>query len=125
MVGSNPTQSNFLKSFLFKLYIMEKSEMKRERGHYKIGSVEHAFQVVEQLSTGKKGVTEIAKTLELQKNKVFRVLATLSSIGLVDFEADTEKYFLSSKFKSLFGNIESQEKAEITKLANKILNTVA
>lgn len=62
-----------------------------------IQSVYHALQVFEVFRTADKeefGVTELSNELKLHKNNVFRLLATLSSCGYIEQNAQTENYHL-------------------------------
>lgn len=70
--------------------------IKRERSNYLIQSVMHALEVIETLSDEKKeiGITDLAKRLNLHKNNVFRLLATLGLKGFVQQNPDTDAYSL-------------------------------
>lgn len=60
-----------------------------------VQSVERAITVMELLSRqGWSGVTEVANELDIHKSTAYRLLATLRDRGLVEQDADTEKYRL-------------------------------
>lgn len=71
----------------------------RTKESYTIQSVLHALDVLEELQDdqAKFGVTELAQKLGLQKNSVFRLLATLETRGYVVQNPDTEQYHLGVK----------------------------
>lgn len=73
--------------------------VKREKAVYLIQSVSHAIEVLEQLSNSSTevGVTELSKKLNLHKNNVFRLLATLEICGVVQQNPKTENYRLGAK----------------------------
>lgn len=77
--------------------------VKREKSNYMIQSVKHAGEVLDELSKAKRemGVTELATTLRLHKNNVFRILATLELLGLAEQNPDTENYRLGVKVLEL------------------------
>ncbi len=72
---------------------------KREKSNYLIQSVSHAIDVLDELkNSGKEvGVTELANRLDLHKNNVFRLLATLELRGYVEQNLQTENYRLGVK----------------------------
>jgi len=73
--------------------------IKRKKSDYIIHSVDHAFDVLEAFRTSEPelGVTQLAKLLNLHKNNVFRILATLESRGYVEQSAKTGNYRLGLK----------------------------
>jgi DNA-binding IclR family transcriptional regulator len=73
--------------------------MKKEKAEYSIQTVEHALDVLEQfLENGNElGVTELSKRLNLQKNNVFRLLATLESRNYIEQDKCSEVYRLGPK----------------------------
>ncbi len=77
--------------------------VKREKSNYVIQSVTHALDVLEELakSRGEVGVTELSKRLDLHKNNVFRLLATLEIRGYVEQNPDSEDYRLGVKTNEL------------------------
>ncbi|UCG39055.1 MAG: IclR family transcriptional regulator [bacterium] len=73
--------------------------IKRKKSDYIIHSVDHAFDVLEAFRAEEPelGVTQLAKTLNLHKNNVFRILATLESRGYVEQNPRTGNYRLGLK----------------------------
>ena len=73
--------------------------IKRKKSDYIIHSVDHAFDVLEAFRADEPelGVTQLAKLLNLHKNNVFRILATLESRGYVEQNARTGNYRLGLK----------------------------
>jgi IclR family KDG regulon transcriptional repressor len=73
--------------------------MKREKINYVIQSVSHALDILESFTSADKelGVTELSKRLNLHKNNVFRLLATLEHRGYIDQNKETENYRLGPK----------------------------
>ncbi len=68
----------------------------REKARYVIRSVLHALEVLEQFrgTCDQLGVTEISNRLNLHKNKVFRLLASLQSRNYVEQIRSKENYRL-------------------------------
>ncbi len=79
---------------------------KREKSSYTIKSVAHALAVLEEL--GKEGdelgVSELSRRLNLHKNNIFRLLATLETRGYVEQNKETENYRLGLKVLELAQN---------------------
>jgi DNA-binding IclR family transcriptional regulator len=79
---------------------------KREKASYTIKSVAHALAVLEEL--GKEGdelgVSELSRRLNLHKNNIFRLLATLETWGYVEQNKETENYRLGLKIVELAQN---------------------
>jgi DNA-binding IclR family transcriptional regulator len=73
--------------------------VKRDKANYLIQAVSHAVDVLEELikSGGEIGVTDLAKRLNLHKNNVFRLLATLELRGYVEQNLKTEDYRIGVK----------------------------
>lgn len=73
--------------------------MKREKSNYRIQTVEYAFDVLEQfLANGNEiGVTELSRRLNLSKNIIFRLLATLETRSYIEQNRSTEGYRLGIK----------------------------
>ncbi len=73
--------------------------IKRKKSDYIIHSVDHAFDVLEAFRADEPelGVTQLAKMLNLHKNNVFRILATLESRGYVEQNPRTGNYRLGLK----------------------------
>jgi len=73
--------------------------IKRKKSDYVIHSVDHAFDVLEAFRADEPelGVTQLSKLLNLHKNNVFRILATLESRGYVEQNPRTGNYRLGLK----------------------------
>jgi len=73
--------------------------IKRKKSDYIIHSVDHAFDVLEAFRADEPelGVTQLGKLLNLHKNNVFRILATLESRGYVEQNPRTGNYRLGLK----------------------------
>jgi DNA-binding IclR family transcriptional regulator len=73
--------------------------LKREKTNYIIQSVNHALDILEEFCKQQEelGVTELSKRLNLHKNNVFRLLATLESRGYIEQNKATENYCLGVK----------------------------
>ena len=73
--------------------------MKKEKSYYAIQTVEHALDVLEQFleNANDLGVTELSKRLNLHKNNVFRLLATLESRNYIEQDKNSEGYRLGPK----------------------------
>jgi DNA-binding IclR family transcriptional regulator len=73
--------------------------VKREKINYTIQSVSHAFDILESFTKTESelGVTELSKKLNLHKNNVFRLLATLEHRGYIEQNKTTENYRLGAK----------------------------
>ena len=72
---------------------------KREKESYGIQSVTNAMNLLEQFKGGRDelGVTDLSNKMELHKNKVFRLLATLEARGYIEQNKATENYRLGVK----------------------------
>jgi DNA-binding IclR family transcriptional regulator len=70
--------------------------MERERGTYSVQAVVKAFDLLESLAAEDTSPTVpvLAKKLELSRNKVYRLLATLEDKGLIERDAVTGTYRL-------------------------------
>lgn len=79
---------------------------RREKASYMIKSVANALDVLEELSNeGEElGVTELSRRLNLHKNNIFRLLATLEAKGYVEQNKETENYRLGLKSLELGQN---------------------
>lgn len=73
--------------------------MKRVRSEYRIHSVDKALDVLGAFDYEheQRGVAELARKLNFQKNNVFRVLATLETRGYVEQDKRTGNYRLGLK----------------------------
>lgn len=106
--------------------------MKRDKDKYSIQAVENALNVLEQFQ-GKKaelGITELSQNLELHKNNIFRLLATLESRGYIEQNKNNEHYRLGIKalelgkaFLSHTGLIKVAVK-NLEELSNQVNETV-
>jgi IclR family transcriptional regulator, KDG regulon repressor len=72
---------------------------KKEKSEYLIQAVSHAIDLLEQFhdEVDELGVTELSKRLKLQKNNVFRLLATLESRNYIEQNKATGGYRLGLK----------------------------
>jgi len=69
--------------------------MKKQKSDYAIQTVANALKLLEAFRDGEDlGVTELSRRLELHKNNVFRLLATLHMNGYVEQRADSDRYGL-------------------------------
>ncbi len=72
--------------------------MKRPKGEYAIQTVSNALSLLEAFANEEElGVTELSHRLELHKNNVFRLLATLEQSGYVEQCSRTDRYRLGSR----------------------------
>ena len=72
---------------------------KREKDSYVIQSVTNALNLLEEFKGDRDelGVTELSKRLNLHKNNIFRLLATLEAKGYIEQNKATENYWLGVK----------------------------
>lgn len=69
--------------------------MKKPKGDYAIQTVVNAMRLLEEFRDEEVlGVTELANRLNLHKNNVFRLLATLEERGYIEQGSDDERYRL-------------------------------
>jgi DNA-binding IclR family transcriptional regulator len=70
--------------------------MRRSKSDYVIQTVANAFRLLEEFNEREPalGVTELSERLRLQKNAVFRLLATLEQQGYVEQCLETDQYRL-------------------------------
>jgi DNA-binding IclR family transcriptional regulator len=91
-----------------------------------IQSIYHALQLIEafkdRLDKQELGVTELSKKLNLHKNNVFRLLATLEARGYIEQNPLTENYKLGIKIFALGQQFIS--KLGILKLAKPFMNKI-
>lgn len=73
--------------------------MKRAKSNYTVRSVSHALDILESFTRAESdlGVTELSRRLDLHKNNVFRLLATLEHRGYVEQNKETGSYRLGPK----------------------------
>jgi DNA-binding IclR family transcriptional regulator len=84
-----------------------------------VQSVDRAVTVLEILSRQPwSGVSEVARELGTHKSTVFRLLATLERRGLVEQDADTQKYRLGFGIVVLAGSARKQ--FDLTRLARPV-----
>jgi Transcriptional regulator len=89
-----------------------------------LNSVLRTFEVTELLALkGELGVTRIAEEVGLDKSSVYRILATLKSIGYVCQNPSTQGYANTTRFASLCGP--SIEAADLRDRAHRFLASMA
>jgi len=73
--------------------------VRREKETYTIRAVNNALNLLEEFKGDRDelGVTELSKRLNLHKNKIFRILATLEARGYIEQNKATENYRLGVK----------------------------
>ncbi len=72
--------------------------MKRPKGEYAIQTVSNALSLLESFAGDEElGVTELSIRLDLHKNNVFRLLATLQQSGYVEQCTRTDRYRLGTR----------------------------
>ncbi len=72
--------------------------MKRPKSDYVIQTVSNALRLLESFRDDEElGVTELSKRLELHKNNVFRLLATLEERGYIEQCGKTDRYRLGPR----------------------------
>jgi DNA-binding IclR family transcriptional regulator len=72
---------------------------RKEKAEYVIQSVDHALDILEAFDYNHEelGVTELSHRLDLHKNNVFRLLATLETRGYIEQDRKTGNYRLGIK----------------------------
>jgi len=71
--------------------------MKKQKSEYSIQTVSNALKLLEAFSDEEElGVTELSRRLDLHKNNVFRLLATLELQGYIEQSANTDRYRLGT-----------------------------
>jgi DNA-binding IclR family transcriptional regulator len=72
---------------------------RKEKSEYVVQSVDRALDILEAFNYGQEelGVTELSHKLNLHKNNVFRLLATLETRGYIEQEPKTGNYRLGIK----------------------------
>ena len=71
---------------------------KKLKSDYVIQTVSHALRLFEEFRTEDElGVTELSRRLNLHKNNVFRLLATLEQHGYIEQSSANERYRLGAK----------------------------
>lgn len=75
---------------------------RRPKSEYVIQTVTNALRLLEAFREAEElGVTELSRRLELHKNNVFRLLATLEERGYVDQTPETDRYKLGVRCQDL------------------------
>ncbi len=98
--------------------------MKKPKGEYAIQTVINALRVLEEFrDAGELGVTALSRRLDLHKNNVFRLLATLEERGYVEQSPETERYKLGVRALEL-GRAFSQGRS-LLKRGRPILEALA
>ena len=98
--------------------------MKKPKGDYAIQTVINALRLLEEFrDAGEVGVTALSRRLDLHKNNVFRLLATLEERGYVEQSAETERYKLGVRALEL-GRAFSQGRS-LLKQSRPILEALA
>jgi len=71
---------------------------KKSKSDYVIQTVSHALRLLEEFrAEDELGVTELSRRLNLHKNNVFRLLATLEQRGYIEQSSANERYRLGAK----------------------------
>jgi len=71
---------------------------KKSKSDYVIQTVSHALRLFDEFRTQDElGVTELSRRLNLHKNNVFRLLATLEQRGYIEQSSANERYRLGAK----------------------------
>ncbi|HPX61124.1 MAG TPA: IclR family transcriptional regulator [Deltaproteobacteria bacterium] len=99
--------------------------IKKEKSEYLIQAVSHALDLLEQFQgdTDELGVTELSKRMNLHKNNIFRLLATLESRGYIEQNKVTENYRLGLKTLELGQTFIRQ--MGLLRQARPVLETIA
>jgi len=105
---------------------------KKAKSDYLIQSVSRALDLLEAFTVREAalGVTELARKLNLHKNNVFRLLATLETRGYVEQDKKTERYRLAAKVYEVASvylhhlDLRQQARAYLEALALKCGETV-
>jgi DNA-binding IclR family transcriptional regulator len=72
--------------------------MKKQKSEYAIQTVANALKLLEAFRDEEElGVTELSRRLDLHKNNVFRLLATLESQGYIEQRANSDRYRLGAR----------------------------
>ncbi len=74
-----------------------------ETSKYSVPNLERALRVFELLSKHQEGliVSQIAKELEVPRNSIFRICATLRELGYIQYFRDTQQVILTRKLFSI------------------------
>jgi DNA-binding IclR family transcriptional regulator len=72
--------------------------MKKQKSDYAIQTVANALKLLEAFREDEElGVTELSRRLDLHKNNVFRLLATLELLGYIEQCANSDRYRLGAR----------------------------
>lgn len=90
-----------------------------------LSTVENAFRILDcfSIEQTEKRVTQIALELDIGKSTVSRLLKTLSNVGYVKKDEETQKYSLGTKVLTLYSALMSN--MEVVKEAKYILEQLA
>lgn len=90
-----------------------------------LSSVENALRILDSFNIDEteKGVTQIAKDLDLAKSTVSRLIKTLYSYGYLKKNKENQKYALGTKILYLYSSLMSE--MEVVKEAHPILEELA
>lgn len=96
--------------------------MKAAADNYMIKTVVHAMDLLDQFREGDAefGITDLSKRLKLQKNNVFRLVATLKSKQYIEKNNATGKYRLGTQARAL-GQLASHQ-LDLVNHARPVLN---
>lgn len=99
--------------------------MDKDRGAYSVQSVIKAFDLLETLAAEDVNATIplLAKRLELSRNKVFRLLATLEAKGLIERDETSGSYSLGLHAFEMAQHI--LKSASLIRLAHPVMETLA
>ena len=99
--------------------------MERERATYSVQSVTKAFDLLEALAAegGSVTIPLLAKRLDLSRNKVFRLLATLEEKGLIERDEATGTFRLGLHAFEMAQHI--LKSASLIRLAHPIMEALA
>ena len=76
----------------------ERALLSKPKSDYSIQTVSNALRMLESFySETELGVSELSRKLNLHKNNVFRLLATLEESGYIEQNGDTERYRLGTR----------------------------
>ncbi|BCJ87609.1 IclR family transcriptional regulator [Effusibacillus dendaii] len=100
-----------------------------------VKSVERAMHILEQVSLARNGVgvTELANEMKMQKSTVHRVLSTLSRLGYIQQDPETERYKLGYKLlevsSRLLSSLDVRREAmpylqQLADLTNEVIHLV-
>lgn len=97
----------------------------KEKGMYSVQSVVKAIDLLESLAQegGNPSVQSLMKKLDLSRNKLFRLLATLEEKGLVEKNPENGAYILGVKAFAMAQHI--MKNASVIRLAHPIMEQLA